>query len=78
MSPGLFIILSGTLTFGVPLALALHQLVALRRGGGGGWRPGRRPEPPQPKPLPPCLIPSLPRQHQTLVEGPRPRVLEDA
>lgn len=50
MSPGTQIILSGTLTFGVPLALAVRDLIVLRRSsGGGGWRP----EPPEPvRPLP--------------------------
>ena len=66
MTPGAQIILSGTLTFGVPLALAVRDLIALRRGpSGGNWGP----EPPQPvfpkptdgngtmrKPLPACLL----------------------
>jgi hypothetical protein len=66
MSPGVQIILSGTLTFGVPLALAIRDLWTLRRpSGGGGWRP-EPPAPPAPKPtnntdpvrkpLPACLI----------------------
>jgi len=66
MSPGVQIILSGSLTFGVPLALAVRDLWVLRRsGGGGGWRP-EPPAPETPKPydggdparpaLPACLI----------------------
>ena len=49
MSPGTQIILSGTLTFGVPLALAVRDLIALRRPPSGGWRP----EPADPTPPPP-------------------------
>ena len=67
MSPATHVILSGALTFGVPLLLAIRELIALRR-----WRdePGGRdgPAEPQPlplplgggsatKPLPACLIP---------------------
>jgi len=68
MAPGVQIVLSGTLTFGVPLLCAVRELIVLRRrpgGGGGDFR--RHPEPP-PRPrtqpdlpkLPDCLIPSLP------------------
>ena len=64
MSPAVQVILSGALTFGVPLALAIRELRVTRRGGGG-WRPDPvQPTPPAPKPLPSCLIPQLP---------PRPR-----
>ena len=68
MSPATQIILSGTLTFGVPLALAVRDLIATRRssGGGGGWG-GEPPGPVAPgpagggdgvasRPLPQCLI----------------------
>ena len=65
MSPALQVILSGCLSFGVPLVIALYELRNLRRyrGGGGGWR---RPAPkPQPRPrqggsrpLPACLVPN--------------------
>jgi hypothetical protein len=61
------IILSGVLTFGVPLAFAVSELAGLRRGGGGPARrhvpPAPAPVPPapglapSPKPLPACLIP---------------------
>jgi hypothetical protein len=73
MSPGLQIVLSGTLTFGVPLAVAVHELVTTKRGGG--WRPERLPEPQPRKPLPPCLIPP-PRTHTPSPETSRPRELE--
>ncbi len=60
------VLLSGTLTFGVPLALALRELVLLRRPPGGAW-PGDGPKTPAPLPIPPqsprslpdCLIPRL-------------------
>ena len=65
MNPGTQIILSGTLTFGVPLALAVRDLIALRRPFGGSWRP-EPPEPVAPRPtggdgsarpaLPECLL----------------------
>lgn len=64
MSPELQVLLSGGLTFGVPLILALYELRSLRRRGGGGWRPDAPPPaPPEPprggsdRPLPDCLIP---------------------
>jgi hypothetical protein len=75
MAPELQVILSGALTFGVPLAVAVRELIVTRRGGG--WRPERLPEPRPQKPLPPCLIPTLgPRR--PIADAPRPRVLEDA
>ena len=65
MNPGTQIILSGTLTFGVPLALAVRDLITLRRPQGGSWRP-EPPEPVAPRPsggggltrpaLPECLL----------------------
>ncbi len=61
MTPETQILLSGALTFGVPLAFAVRELVVLRRpprgGGGGGGPPAPAPAPPKPKPLPDCLIP---------------------
>jgi hypothetical protein len=66
MNPATQIMLSGALTFGVPLALAVRDLVTLRRNPpGGGWNP-EPPEPARPAPsgggmpidraLPACLI----------------------
>ena len=59
MSSETFVLLSGTLTFGAPLVLAVHELIVLRRRPqDDGWDPRRAEPPPQPpKPLPDCLIP---------------------
>ncbi len=73
MTPGTQIILSGTLTFGVPLALAVRDLLSNRRAQGGSWDP----EPPKPQPpapsgggnqittrsLPQCLIDAATIRH---------------
>ena len=60
MSPATFVVLSGSLTFGAPLILAVRELFVLRRPRSGpGWS-GNRPdplEPRPPKPLPACLVP---------------------
>ena len=60
VTPEIQVVLSGTLTFGVPLLLAIHELAVLRRNPGQSG-PDRTPEPfPAPrKPLPDCLIPKL-------------------
>jgi hypothetical protein len=83
MAPSTQIVLSGCLTFGVPMLVALRELFTLRRGGGS-WRPDPKPTPPPlptmpptgaspyRKPLPACLIPV--RQP----EPERTRVLEPA
>lgn len=79
MQAGTQFFLSGVLTFGVPLAVAVRELIVLRRPDRGAW-PGDEPKPPQPKPMPPttpktlpeCLIPKL---APIPVQG---RVLEDA
>jgi hypothetical protein len=69
MEASLFVLLSGTLTFGVPLIFGVHELLTLRPGGGDGGRdpapeivppPPSPGEAPSPKPLPACLIPNLP------------------
>ena len=63
MRPEIQIVLSGSLTFGVPLALAVRELFVLRRGGNSGWSPPREEEPergplsPQTRALPSCLVP---------------------
>jgi hypothetical protein len=63
-----FVMLSGMLTFGIPLLLAVRELYELKRRGRGGWdgdgpAPIIVPPPPPPsfghKPLPDCLIPRL-------------------
>ncbi len=69
MDAGLQIVLSGTLTFGVPILIGLRELYMLKPGNGGGrgeYVPDIVPPPPTPsadqpsRPLPACLIPSLP------------------
>ena len=69
MTPATQLLLSGALTFGTPLALAIRDLFWLHRGGGSGggdWRkdPPKPVSPPpsggialSPRPLPDCLIP---------------------
>lgn len=54
-----FVLLSGTLTFGVPMLLGARELFTLGRGqGNGGDEPPREPTfTPAPKPLPTCLLP---------------------
>ena len=79
-----FVLLSGALTFGVPLLLAMRELKTLGPGGGGGRGPDADDPAPAPlppdgpvvetmqKPLPDCLIPKpLP-----LVTEPAERELE--
>ena len=83
MSPATQVILSGLLTFGVPLLLAIRELIALRRwrdepgGGDGRVEPQPLPLPPgggmATKPLPACLIPV---RRPDLVPGRRVKVLE--
>ncbi len=80
MSPETQILLSGALTFGVPLVLAVRELLLLRRPPRGGWRPepmppnaGPVPLPAGGKPLPDCLIPKPMPNRAT-----KPRELEEA
>jgi hypothetical protein len=80
MSPELLILLSGSLIFGVPLLLAVWELLTLRRGGDGPRKRDHVPDaPPAPgpaggvRPLPDCLIPKpLP------ASAVRPREVEHA
>ena len=86
MKPALVVILSGALTFGVPLLIAMWEVIVLRRNSRGGWDPDGPPppEPPEPpsdapqvqRPLPACLIPV--RQPNLAVSRPTgpTRVLE--
>jgi hypothetical protein len=54
------ILLSGALTFGVPLALAVRDLLTMRRDrGGGSWPPQPEAPPPRPHSGSPALRPSL-------------------
>ena len=81
-------LLSGAVTFGVPLAVCIRDLFVLKRDrGGGGWGKPSPPSPPPPdseptlppalRPLPDCLIPKL--GSITVVEhAPETRVLEPA
>lgn len=67
MSPSTQVLLSGALTYGVPLVLAIRELIALRRwkdqpgGPDGSAERGPPPLPaggvPAERPLPACLIP---------------------
>ena len=57
MTPAEQVVLSGALTFGVPLLLAIRELILLRRPRRDGGPPPGDPIPPAPKPLPDCLIP---------------------
>lgn len=67
MSPHVQVLLSGALTFGVPLAFAIRELIVLRRPprNDGQPPPPVPPRPPVNRPLPDCLIPKpLPRVRQ--------------
>ena len=55
MTSETFVLLSGTLTFGAPLVLAVFAL--RRRPQDDGWDRRTVEPPPPPKPLPDCLIP---------------------
>lgn len=75
MAPSTFVLLSGTLTFGVPIALAVRELFPLtptrRDDDGPSPEPARHPAP---RPLPDCLLPPPTPANATL----RVRVREDA
>jgi len=67
MDGTVYVVLSGAVTFGVPLVLAVRELLDLKRRDNGGWDGDGPPPfkpPPSPrtgqKPLPDCLIPKLP------------------
>ncbi len=62
MTPGVQVVLSGTLTFGVPVLWAVRELIMLRRPRNDPRDgPDRPPSPPRLAPdapaLPACLIP---------------------
>ena len=52
MAPHVQVMLSGALTFGAPLAIAIRELFVLRRRRPGGWPDGPGPEP---------VVPGTPR-----------------
>ena len=58
MTSATFVLLSGALSFGGPLAFAVYQIVATRRGHRGG-DDRDPPMMPGPKPLPDCLQPRV-------------------
>ncbi len=71
MTSATFVLLSGALSFGAPLAVAVYEIVATRRGPRG--RDDRDPPvAPRPKPLPDCLQPKV------LLSRQRIRELQDA
>lgn len=81
-------LLSGAVTFGVPLAVCIRELIVLRRDRGGwGWGTPAPPSPPPPdsepslppalRPLPDCLIPKL-QQAPVIERASETRVLEPA
>lgn len=75
MTPLTFVLLSGTLTFGVPLTVAIRELLTIPPSDKGGDEPP--PEErfrPAPGPLPACLLP----KPMPVPERVRVRVLEDA
>ena len=90
MSPDVHILLSGALSFGVPLLLAVRELVVLGRESRAGSAKGgdareQVPAPPPPAgepslpPLPPCLVEALRGGPEPVGTGePRVRVLEEA
>lgn len=65
MTPGTQVFLSGALTFGVPLLLAVRELLVIRRPSPGAPPDENPPPPPMPppprydsdRPLPACLVP---------------------
>ena len=82
-------LLSGAVTFGVPLMIAVRELIVLRRdrGPGGDWGNPAPPTPPPPdcepslppalRPLPDCLIPNL-QAGPVIARASETRVLEPA
>jgi hypothetical protein len=58
MTSATFVILSGALSFGAPIAFAVYEIVALRRRRGGG-DDRDPPAMPVPRPLPDCLQPKV-------------------
>ncbi len=91
MHPDIQVLLSFALTFGVPIAFAIRELIILKRGGDDDRRRDRKRTPPPiapadgrpplpdcliPKPLPQGLVPRLPEAPPA--PAPRRRELEPA
>lgn len=77
MTSTTYVLLSGVLTYGIPLALAIRELLSLPKSErrGDDWPP-EEPFVRGPKPLPDCLLP--PRSPASGPARVRLRVLEDA
>lgn len=82
MTAATFVLMSGTLSFGVPIAIALYELTQLRsspKGGDGNGPPPKRWPPRPPKPLPDCLLPDRLLPGPAVIrDHPVTRALEDA
>ena len=76
MAPATQIFLSGVLTFGVPLALAVRELVTVHRRPRSGPSDDPPPPPPPPKPTPPSDIYSRPLPACLIPQRRPERVLE--
>lgn len=75
MTSSTFVLLSGVLSYGIPMALAVRELLMLSKGPRGGDEPPpEEPRPAPPRPLPACLLPPP----APVSAPPRVRVLEDA
>lgn len=75
MTPLTFVLLSGGLSFGIPMALAVRELLLLTVSlRGGDEAPPEEHFAPAPRPLPDCLLPAPVSARNPL----RSRVLEDA
>lgn len=71
MTSTTFVLLSGALSFGAPIAFAVYEIVAIRRGRRGD-DDRDPPVVPPPRPLPDCLQP------KTLLSPKKIRELQDA
>ncbi len=58
MSPAVQVTWSLLLSFGVTVVILVREMWIARRNRGGDDRDPRREPTPQPRPLPPCLIPN--------------------